>query len=407
MEHAEGPTRWWRPALCAATIFWLAGHWFFPEGHTHLKVFWCFLVPLLLLNIDAFPAWREINPWFRVLGVLLLWQVAVSARYSCHPLAIGGILDALTMILLLLAVGVLARMPGGWSVLRWYLFLVTFLTMGWSLVAFYPLRGIPLCDERFCNVLVYPEYLNAVLTGLLSGFGMLCGMTLDAPDRRRMLRLLIWLGIAALAFAMMATQSRGSILATCAGTFVLLWRRKLDARAAIIAGAAGVLAYLAVFWLSGAEAAPDLVSRGSSGRTAIWNIYLDRLDGIDWLLGEGFAAPLEKPVLNWYVHHPHSSFLTQLVHTGIPGLLLLVVFCCGALWSAWRSREHGVAALSLLAFGLTGLLMDGAQIASMFSVPRIENLLVLVPAVFALSQRQGRLSQPSGGKDPDPAPRPS
>ena len=101
-------------------------------------------------------------------------------------------------------------------------------------------------------------------------------------------------------------------------------------------------------------------------------------------------------MLGWYVHHPHSSFLTPLVHTGIPGLLLLVAFCCGAMWTAWRSREHGAAAFSLLAFGLTGLLMDGAQIASMFSVPRIENLLILVPAVFALSTRQGPLSERSG-----------
>ena len=215
-------------------------------------------------------------------------------------------------------------------------------------------------------------------------------------DRRQVPRLLLWLGIAVLAFAMMATQSRGSILATCGGTTVLLWQRRQYARAAVIAALAGVLAYLAVFWLSGAESAPDLVSRGSSGRMEIWNIYLDRLHGIEWLLGEGFAVPLEESVLGWYVHHPHSSFLTQLVHTGIPGLLLLVAFCCGAMWTAWRSREHGAAAFSLLAFGLTGLLMDGAQIASMFSVPRIENLLILVPAVFALSTRQGPLSERSG-----------
>ena len=174
--------------MCAATILWLAGHYFFPEGHTHLKVFWCFLVPLVLLNLDAIPPLRRINPWFGVLGVLLLWQLTMSARYSYHPLAIGGILDALTTVMLLLAVGVLARTRGGWSALRWTLFITAFVTMGWSLLAFYSLRGVALCDERFQNVLVYPEYLNAVLTGLLSGFGMVIGMTLDAPGRHQMPR---------------------------------------------------------------------------------------------------------------------------------------------------------------------------------------------------------------------------
>ena len=46
-------------------------------------------------------------------------------------------------------------------------------------------------------------------------------------------------------------------------------------------------------------------------------------------------------------------------------------------------RVH-LAPLALLAFGLSGLLIDGAQIASLISLPRIEPLLVIVPAIIAL-----------------------
>ena len=98
------------------------------------------------------------------------------------------------------------------------------------------------------------------------------------------------------------------------------------------------------------------------------------------------------------VHHPHSSYLTQLVLGGLvgTGLLLLVLF-----WSIRDSLRLGGLGQSLwaplLACGLGSLLFDGAEIFSLHSVPRLEFLLVVVPACLLAGQSSVR--QPSPGKD--------
>jgi hypothetical protein len=386
MQAADHRAPWRRIALCVVTALWLAGHWVFPEGYSHIKAFWFLIAPLALLNADAVPRLRS-QPWLVALLALLLWQVLVSSRHPDSLVRPGGLCDALAVLVLVLAVRAMAVTRGAWTGLRWVLFLTAAVTMAWSLARFYEWGAVPLGARRLRNVLVYERGLNAVLTGLLAGFAMLAGMSLDGAGRPRWQRAILLGGTSLLAFATMAAQSRGTFLAAAAGIAVLAWRHGRRTLPPITAAAAGVAAYLAAFAAGGeSESVPDLVSRGSSGRLDIWSVYLDRLAGAEWWIGEGRVVPLDESVLGWHVHHPHSSFLTQLVHSGLPGLLLLGAVLGGCLFAALRRRPPERAALAMLAFGLTGLLIDGAHIASLFSVPRIESLLILVPAVFAVTE---------------------
>lgn len=386
MGAGIGATGLRRLALCALGTLWLAGHWFFPQGHAHLELFWWWVMPAAVLNADALPRLRGGGRWWPLLLALLLWQVVATTRATGAGYRAGGLADALGVIVLVVALVVLAGWPCGWPALRACLFVVAAATMGASLVAFYPVSGRALSDARLRDVLVYERGLNAVLTGLLAGFGMLCGMTLDRRGGPRVRRLAVWAGVALLAFALLASESRGALLAAVAGTAVLGWRRGRLVLPGAAAAVAGVLACLVLFsWSGTGEASPDLVSRGTTGRPDIWSVYLQRMDGADWWLGKGAVEPLDASVLGWFVDHPHSSFVTQLVHFGLPGLLLLGWFLGCAVRAGWRSRGDRGAALALLVFGLTGVALDCAQIASLLSVPRIEQLLVLVPAVFALN----------------------
>ena len=144
---------------------------------------------------------------------------------------------------------------------------------------------------------------------------------------------------------------------------------------------------------------PGVIERGSTGRGAIYQWFLERLSGTDLLVGRGFGTVSEIPAgeLGWFVHHPHSSYLTQLVLAGLLGLGLLLMVLGWSLREAWREGNRGQSLwAALLACGLVSLLFDGAEMFTLHSVPRLELLLVVVPACLLAGQAFEQQRGPGG-----------
>jgi hypothetical protein len=397
------PTPGRRLVLCGALIFWLTGYWFANEGYTHRWLLGALVLPALLLN------WRELlqlprrHRWYIPLLALLTWQAAITTWATGSLLAVGGVADALAIVLLVLALHVLADTPGGLSALLLSIFVVAAVAMVYSLVVFYPMNDLSLAQERLRNTWVYRAGLNAVLTGMLAGLALIAGWITSAAGGGRICRAAVWVGIAVLAFALMATRSRGPLIATAAGGIVVLWRLRRAVVPGFLAAAVGCAAFVATYLAVGARTlATDLLGRGLTGRLSIWEVYLDRLQGLEWLWGLGRCAPLDTAVLGWHVHHPHSSLVAQLAHTGLVGTALLCGCTLWVLYLGLRRPHESAAPLALFVFGVVALLPDCSLPLSLFTGPRIEPLLVLVPAVFLLhrpstdSAETGRRQRASG-----------
>ena len=167
-----------------------------------------------------------------------------------------------------------------------------------------------------------------------------------------------------------------------------------------ILGAGGVYFLTLLRSQQGVDAAGGLLERGATGRLAIYEWFLERLSGLEFLAGRGFGTNSEIPAeeLGWLVHHPHSSYLTQFVLGGLIGLALLLVVLGWSVREAWKEgkRRQSLWA-ALLACGLGSLLFDGAELFTLHSVPRLELLLVVVPACLLAGQATGQGGGPEDG----------
>jgi putative inorganic carbon (HCO3(-)) transporter len=158
--------------------------------------------------------------------------------------------------------------------------------------------------------------------------------------RRGTLRIVCWLASAVVAFGLLTTMSRGSLLAVAAMTFVFLRRHRVDWRI-LTAFAVLPLMTLALPQLFFVRLASGLGSHGE-GRFDIWSVGL-RLLG-DWgILGAGldnFPVVYNKyagyaAVFQGFGRAPHNIYLGIAVELGVVGLLLLI----GAVWSEMRAAR--------------------------------------------------------------------
>ncbi len=388
-----------REALLAAALgLWLVGFWV-GDGWHHRRALGV-VFPFLLLGADRVVGTVWAIRWLWAVALLLGWQT-LSRSWADPPLVEAGEAgDAVAVLLLgaaLVAVG--RRKHFG----EWIIGGLAVLGAGvvvFSLGAFYGGPAHALATDRFRNVLVYDEGLNPVLTGMLCASGAVAAAWFTLRNNGRIGKIPWSLALAVLASGMMASQSRGAALGFGAGLGILLFferRACLSAGITIVAVVGGY--FLAVLW-SGVP--PRLIERGSTGRGAIYQWFLERLSGTDLLVGRGFGTVSEIPAgeLGWFVHHPHSSYLTQLVLGGLLGLGLLLMVLGWSLREAWREGNRGQSLwAALLACGLVSLLFDGAEMFTLHSVPRLELLLVVVPACLlagqAFEQQRGSGCSPS------------
>jgi O-antigen ligase len=204
--------------------------------------------------------------------------------------------------------------------------------------------------------------------------------------------------------ALVATTSRGALLAAVVSLAVALSLPRRGGRAAL---AAMVIAFLAMglTWF-GLERLGDRFSAirdNAPGRTRVWSDALERMDG-RWVTGAGFnafeahlsrVAPWRLPEhatpwpdavraryesgaragfryqgSDWY-REAHNDYLQVLVETGVPGLLI-------ALWAA-AAALYRVAPSRWVFAALLGMLLH-ALVEFDFQIPALPVLFVVLAA---------------------------
>ncbi|MDA0766798.1 MAG: O-antigen ligase family protein [Verrucomicrobia bacterium] len=396
MEGAEQSERerWWRMVLAAGLTLWLAGFWFWSDASTHRLALFVLVLPGLVLN------WRELREvvrgerWLWLVGVLLVYQW-LSTFWSDPRINPGGYwLDVVMTGSFLLGVMAISRSP---LVLRWVfpaLGLLAALVALVSLLVFYAEPGRSVAEDRLRNVWVYEEGLNPVWTGLLCSFGALVAAwkaTREGLGRWRW----VWLGaLVVLVLGLLASQSRGAMLAFGVGMGVLVVMERRRAVPSLVVCAMSGLAFFILLATvqSGSEAARDMIGRGTTGRFDIYGWFFKQMAELDGVIGKGMGAPASVPEeeFGWFVRHPHSVYLTQLYLTGVIGLgLLLTILTVALQWSFKLARAGEALWLALLGGGCVALVFDGSYVFSLHSMGRLEPLLLLLPATLAVGRGRG------------------
>ena len=380
----------WAPRelyLALGVGLWLTGY-FVADGWEQQRAFkW--LLPVFLLNGDLLvKSFRE-TPWLWAGAALLAYQ-GLSRVWSSGSEPVSNWLDVGMVLLLMVALIHIGRSETASLAIVGGLTLLCAVVTLYSLIVFYGRPANDLAGDRLRNMLIYGDGLNAVLTGMLCGFGALGAAWFSRRDDWRAPRLLWLTALAVLVFGLMAAQSRGALLAAAVGLGILL----LHGRLRLLHAAITVVVSAGAWFVAVRRAAGDgdLVERGSAGRFAIYEWFLERVTLVEGLVGRGMASEVTIPEeeLGWFVHHPHSSYLTQFLLTGVIGLagMLVIIAWAGRRALAQCGRKNPFW-FALLASGAVAMIFDCAQMFSLYSAPRLEFLLVVVPAALVMGREVG------------------
>lgn len=361
------------------------------------------VIPSLIFIGRELPVILKSTRWLWIAAALLIWQT-LSHNWSGsgnHPP--GWWLDSLLTLGLLAALIGAARGPALTKIVFPALALLSAITSALNLVVFYLPEVRQFTVHRLRNMFIYEDGLNAVPTGFLFAFGALIAAWLTIHAASRWPRILYTAALTLSLIGLLATQSRGPMLMFIAGILCLLVCERKRFRPALIATAATILTYFGILFMasSGRDSSLSLVQRGSTGRFDIYRIFLNSMDVREVLIGTGMGRAPELPeeILGWLVHHPHSVYLTQFYQTGIVGVaLLLAVIAVAARCALTLARRGESLWLGLLAGGCVALIFDGGQIFTVYSIARIEVLLIAVPAAIAAGRAAyaTKLPNPSG-----------
>jgi hypothetical protein len=382
----------------AILAVWLGGFWYCSGAWWHRWGLGCLVIPALLLNFGQLRSVVREERWLRLAAVLLVWQVLSRFWSSGPPEPMGSWIDALLVFGLLCSVFVLARGPLGTTWVFPALAVVAALVALLSLLVFYAHPERSVAESRLRNVLIYEHGLNAVLTGLLCAFGALIAAWKVAgtdPAESKPWRW-FWLAVLVLnLLGLLASQSRGPMLMYGVGVLVFVGIERRRIIPAVVASVLTVLSYFGLLaWATaGQEAAIDLIQRGSTGRLEMYGWFFKQMSGWEGLFGKGMAttATVAEEEFGWFIQHPHSSYLTQFYLTGLVGTALLGVLLAWGLQAALKLALSGESLwLALLAGAGVALLIDGGHAFSVFSVARLEILLLAVPAAMAVGRVRGR-----------------
>ena len=376
--------------MAGALGLWVAGFWVAEDGWHHRRLLWLVL-PFVLFSADRIVGVVLAVRWLWVVALLLGWQ-SLSRWWADPPVVPqGGISDSIFVFVLaaaLVATGK-KKVLGEWIVGG--LTILGTVVVVYSLVKFYGASTRDLGVHRLRNMLVYEDGLNAVLTGMLCAAGAVAGAWFALSVEKKAHQRLWLVVLATLVFGLMSSQSRGPMLGLMAGLAVIcVFHGKAFIRVGLWIGGAVGLYLLLTLWMGGAT---DFIERGSAGRIAIYQWFLERISGLELIFGRGFGADGSIPEheLGWFVHHPHSSYLTQLILGGALGLALLLAVVVWSWRDAWRQANQGECLwVALLSCGLITLVVDGAEIFTLHSVPRLEWFMVVFPATLAVGRAYGQ-----------------
>ena len=220
---------------------------------------------------------------------------------------------------------------------------------------------------------------NLLAAGLVPAIALAAALT--AVARGPVSRGLLFVTIGVLAAALVATQSRGGIVAAFAAgvaALVLLKRRR---RQVVAVGlmALGVAAISFMLDPTSWQRVTEPPGRGT-GRIDLWTVAWGiteehPVNGIG-LNNYGVVAadyvrdvgPLERvDLISDRPHSVHNAYLQFLAETGVVGLLLFSIFAVGCLYAGWRAaamfRSIGRPELEAIAHGIViatvGMLAGG------------------------------------------------
>ncbi|MDG2488750.1 MAG: O-antigen ligase family protein, partial [Roseibacillus sp.] len=379
--------------LAGALGFWVAGFWVAEDGWHHRRALWL-VFPFVLLGGDQIVRAASGVRWLWLVALLLGWQ-SLSRSWAAPPLVQAGeIGDSIVVFVLAAALVVTGgkKRLGVWIVGG--LAILGAVVVLYSLLTFYGSPSRDLGVHRLRNMLVYSDGLNAVLTGMLCAAGAVAGAWFARSGENKARQVSWLIVLAVLVFGVMASQSRGPMLGMMVGLAMICFfeRRSFILRGLWIGGVVG-LYFCVALWTGGSD---GFVERGSAGRIAIYQWFLERISGLELMFGWGFGAESSIPEeeLGWFVHHPHSSYLTQLILGGALGLALLVAVLGWSWREAWGEGRRGECLwVALLSCGLVTLIVDGGEIFTLHSIPRLEWLMVVFPAALAVGRglKQGAL----------------
>jgi hypothetical protein len=370
--------------LAIAVGLWLGGY-FFASGWEHRQAFrW--LLPIVVLNGDLLVKTFRETRWLWLVTALLGYQ-ALSRLWSGGSERISNPADLAMVFLLLVALVTIGRKEGAGTIITGVLAILCAGVTLYSLVVYYGEDSHQLAGHRLRNVLVYEEGLNPVLTGMLCAFGAVAAVWFLRRDDWWPFRGGWVLALAVLVFGLMMAESRGALLSAGVGLTVLAFFLRRSIWPAVATIGVSVAAYLVILFSIGDGG--GLIERGSTGRVEIYKWFLERTSLRDVVIGRGMSAEvtIAEEELGWFVHHPHSAYLTQFLLTGVLGLgLMLLVIGWASRSALVEARRKDVLWLALLASGTVALIFDCGQMFSVYSAPRIEFLLVLVPAALVIGK---------------------
>ncbi|HUT78683.1 MAG TPA: O-antigen ligase family protein [Polyangia bacterium] len=250
---------------------------------------------------------------------------------------------------------------------------------------------------------------NALAAGIVPA--MILALALFMSHRDFAVRWLLVAALALLTLGLVASESRGGVLAAIAATFaaLLVFRDRRASALAFVTLTVGVAAAWFAVSPNAWERVTDFDS-GGSGRSDLW--------AVAWNVAE--ASPIEgvglhnfTAVSGEYVRQPgslervdlvvdeanfvHNVYLELLAETGLIGLLLFVGVAAGSAHTAWRAARQfdasGDATMKTLAQAVVVALV-GLLTSSFFLSSGVDKRLWIVfglsPALLAIAARQQR-----------------
>lgn len=371
---------------------------------------WEWLILLCLLPLFMFPAGLR---WLVVLIIPLFWltRKAVTGRfYPATPYN-----GALLLLLAMTGVGLMVSYDPALSLPKLVGVLLGVALMGaiidysrrfslWPIVALYLLLGIGMAVIGLMGATWEPpfEFLNGVRASIpLPGVGipgavggivnsnelagalgwvtplaLACCLGLGRQLWRshKVACVLLVAATPLLAFLLIATSSRGGILALAAGVFVVLaFSLPSRWRLVLLVGSLLALAGLISYTVSSLE--QDLVgdTLGLSGRIEIWSRAILAIGDFP-VTGVGLNAfrrvvhelyPLFSISADIDLGHAHNHLIQAALDLGLPGLisyLAIWMISAGLLWATWKSlKQRGATRHPYYALvaGLSGSLVAG------------------------------------------------
>ncbi len=343
------------------------------------------LLAWLLISLawarDAGMGWYEMRSWLIAAAVFLVTATTVAETRQVKVLLAAFVAGALISV-------VVGALGGGPDV---------------SASAMVTSKG------RFMGAEENPNDLAAQLVPAI-----ILAAVLASGARRTATRWALGSVIAALTLALVATQSRGGMIAAgVAAAAAIVAHRRRAARTGLAVAGLAVVAVIGVALFPGAGHRVTHLGDGGAGRTTEWRVALRMADahpvtgvglnnfrvvGRDYVGRPGGLRDVGRIVDR--PHVAHSTYLGLLAETGIVGLgafLAVLAACLGGVTRAARVFERrGDSELAGLSWGVA-LAALAELVAQLFQSnardTRLWVLLAVAVALAAIARRQpGRLT---------------